>query len=206
MSKISKTKELTFGELRDVASGKIKRDLTPAEQEQVKKLQEASQKLIENFKINLPDFSGIHNMFKSPLGSMKVSTLNTRDYEAEAKQKVLTELMLEEYRVKRQKAKVVNPMFDFVKSEIHFAGKVIKISKGSNEYHVCRAVFSDPTKDWSWDEIVEKWGENPEMKKWQVIYNAAKQVNTKVAIETGIKDLLRVTTKTTSVNPTYIEN
>ena len=60
-------------------------------------------------------------------------------------------------------------------------------------------------KEWSWDEVLEKWGGNYEKKEnWRKVYNAGSEVNKKVAIETGIKDLFIVRKKTIFVNPKYL--
>jgi hypothetical protein len=95
----------------------------------------------------------------NPLEDVKVSSFNTRDYKAEANQKVLTELMLEEIRTRRQQAQLKNPVFDFATGHIHFGGKTIVIPQNTNQFYVCAAVFSKPKKIWDWEEIIEKWGE-----------------------------------------------
>lgn len=60
-------------------------------------------------------------------------------------------------------------------------------------------------KEWTWDEMLEKWGGNYEDKdNWRKVYNAGREVNIKVASETAIKDLLLVKKLTVAINPKYL--
>ncbi|MBN1915878.1 hypothetical protein JW796_02685 [Candidatus Dojkabacteria bacterium] len=59
-------------------------------------------------------------------------------------------------------------------------------------------------KEWSWDEIVEEWGESTENIDNKVVYRAGKRVNEKVAKKTDVKKFLIVKTKTIQVNPSLV--
>lgn len=102
------------------------------------------------------------------------------------------------------------PFFDPAKYSICFKGREIPIPRDSDQEGVCKVVLKDKfsmSKEWIWDEIFEKWGDDdPEPALWRKIYNAARTINTKVATKTTIDDLLIITTKTISVNPKYLKH
>ena len=61
-------------------------------------------------------------------------------------------------------------------------------------------------REWSWDELLDKWGGGYEEKnQWRIVYNAGREVNKKVAIETGVKDLFIVKKQTIKLNPKYLK-
>jgi len=91
---------------------------------------------------------------------------------------------------------------------IRFKGKEISIPPDTDQDSLCSVVIVNKKakkKEWSWDELLEKWGGNYEDKdNWRKVYNAGREINLKVAAETIVKDLLVVRTKTIRVNPKYI--
>lgn len=78
------------------------------------------------------------------------------------------------------------------------------ISPNSNESKLCEVVLKNTKsmrKEWSWDEIVEAWGDMSKDQDNTVIYRAGRRINDKVARKTEVKKLFIVTTKTIKVNP-----
>ena len=99
--------------------------------------------------------------------------------------------------------------YDDVACKISFRDKSIPIPQNTDQESLCRVVFADKnnvTQVWSWDEMLEKWGGNYESKDaWRKVYNAGREVNKKIAIETGVKDLLIVKKHTVTLNPKYLK-
>ena len=86
-------------------------------------------------------------------------------------------------------------------------GKETPIPPNSNMHYLCNVLFkhtNDKKKTWSWDEIVEEWGESAEDYKPRIIHTAGRGVNTKIAMNTTVKDLLIITLKTVQINPKYL--
>lgn len=85
---------------------------------------------------------------------------------------------------------------------LYFAGESILVTdrSQSREQELLRVLFTEPSRVWATDEILEKWGENKKMSP----YHAAKSLNKKVAAVTGITDFLIPTTKQIKINPSYI--
>lgn len=99
------------------------------------------------------------------------------------------------------------PKFNDDVSCLFFAGVEIAIPYNSDQRLICRTIFKNKTsrlKEWSWDEVLEDWGE-PESEKslWRRVYNAGREVNFKVAMETTVKDLLLVRKYSVKLNPKY---
>lgn len=91
---------------------------------------------------------------------------------------------------------------------IYFLGTLIKIPEDTNQEYLCNIIFKDliaMQKIWSWDEVLEEWNVVIEKEDWRKVYEAAREVNTKIATKTKIEDLLIATKKTVRVNPKYLE-
>jgi len=96
--------------------------------------------------------------------------------------------------------------FDPRTSKIKLLRKVVPIPKNTDQFELCSVIFKNQLskeKEWSNDEILEKWGSNFEKSQWRKVYSAAREINQKVATKTTIADLLLVTTKTVQLNPSY---
>jgi len=76
---------------------------------------------------------------------------------------------------------------------------------------VLKTIFSDDlSKEWSWDEIIENWEEKKSDYESPggaqvMIYNVGKNINKRVAAETGNKKILLVTYKKMKINPKYLK-
>lgn len=106
-------------------------------------------------------------------------------------------------------AKVSKPSYK--SGKLFFMDKDIYIPSNSLEDELCKVLFKNLQTmqiEWNWDQIVEAWGELIDYNhpQWRKIYSASRRVNSKVASETRIKDLLIATTKTVKVNPKYISS
>jgi len=89
----------------------------------------------------------------------------------------------------------------------------IQIPPNTNQDYLCRVIFSNQTamkKKWDWIEIIENkaWGDTEQKDNkdfWRKTYNAAHEVNTRIATEIGIKNfLLTKPTTTVQINPLYL--
>jgi len=88
----------------------------------------------------------------------------------------------------------------------------IQIPPYTNQERLCKVVFSSKNsmkKYWSWDEIIVHKGWNqPEFADdsdfWRRIYNAAGEVNTKIAVKTGVEDFfIKTPIGTLKINPIH---
>lgn len=163
----------------------------------------------------LSDLAGIARTIKLPefsfpeVGGKMIAV--THDYTKDREEAEIRRLTLEQLRSK--KPEFDNPEFDSKRSVLKFAGKEIIITKSvpSRQFLICKTLFQSMAsmrKVWSWDEMVESWNEDPEnygIEGGIKIYGPAKEINKKVAIETGIKDLLEVKTKSVCVNILYLK-
>lgn len=78
--------------------------------------------------------------------------------------------------------------------------------RGNDQKIVCSKLFrgrSSMLKEWSWDDVLDET--NSSKDEWRRIYNAGRQINSKVFQYTGIGDLLMVRTLTITVNPIYLQ-
>lgn len=114
---------------------------------------------------------------------------------------------LKEMVFKESKPPKLQPSYE--PPNILFQGKSIPITANTYQDSICSIAFKNKvamTKQWSWDEIFEERGElNPEKGWWRKIYMAGREINDKIAIQTGIKDLLIVKKRTIAVNPKYLK-
>lgn len=131
-----------------------------------------------------------------------------------AEEAELRSLMLEEYRNKSSNQSSTSPggsppSYDPQTSAISFSGKTVPIPTNTNQSELCKVIFENKTsvnREWSWDELLDKWGGGyDDMDQWRIVYNAGREVNKKVAIETGVKDLLIVKKQTIKLNPKYLK-
>lgn len=106
--------------------------------------------------------------------------------------------------LKEQNAKLVAPNYDPKSCTIYFANKPIKLRKNTQLADLCNALFSEPGKKWDWDEMLERWGEHNYTKDdWRKVYEAARGINEKIAINTGVKDFLDYDKHTVMLNTAY---
>lgn len=122
--------------------------------------------------------------------------------------RLLREVSAKLDNLSEQNAKLVAPNFDADNCEIIFANKRIEIPKNTNQAELVKSLFSEKdnlAREWDWSEMLEDWGYQTYGKEdWRKVYMAAREVNKKVAIETGVKDLLSVTKLTVGINSNYL--
>lgn len=61
--------------------------------------------------------------------------------------------------------------------------KEISIPYATNQYNLCKALFTYPKKRWELDELLVKFGELPSSKNWRIVYDAAVLVNKRVGFK-----------------------
>ncbi len=97
--------------------------------------------------------------------------------------------------------------FSMKTAKLEVEGKFISIPKNTDQFDLCKTIFKDELskeKEWPTDEILEEWGSNYEGNEiWRKVYNAAREINQKVAAKTTIEDFLFVNRYTTKLNPKY---
>lgn len=100
-----------------------------------------------------------------------------------------------------------NLSFDETKSLLKIDEAIVKLQKNSDQYHLLRIIFENKderSKQWFYSEIAEKFDALANLgdKKF---YNAAYQINQKIARETGLKDVFITTTQSIQINPKYLK-
>jgi hypothetical protein len=94
--------------------------------------------------------------------------------------------------------------FNKENSKITFADKLLKVPYDSNQYYVCKVLFSNTKKRWENDEIVEKIfpevGFEEVNKYWRKVYDAIRGLNEKSQQEFGF-DIVIFEAKTCRINP-----
>ncbi len=100
------------------------------------------------------------------------------------------------------------PKYDSSIQALIIDNVIIKTQDDSLENDLCKVLFATVEsieKQWSWDEIVEKWNESLDNFDPKKIYRAGNRLNKKVAEKTDIKELLIVSTKAIRVNPLLLK-
>jgi len=100
----------------------------------------------------------------------------------------------------------INLSFDEASSILNVGEKIVRITKMKDQYQLLRIIFEDKEeigKEWFFSEIAEKFDReaNFDNKKF---YNAAYQVNLRIARDVGIKDALITTNQSVRINPKYL--
>jgi hypothetical protein len=109
-------------------------------------------------------------------------------------------------REKISQSRFPPPTYNLLSHKVNFAGVEIQIPYNSDQDLLCKTLLKDKAsmnKEWSWDEVLEKWGDIALEKGWRTVYNAGREINGKIAAETTIKDMLLVKKLTIAVNPKY---
>jgi hypothetical protein len=107
---------------------------------------------------------------------------------------------------KESKNLKANLSFDEAKSILEIGNNIVRLRKGSDQFHLLRIIFEDKNelpKEWFYSEIAEKYdmGATFDDKKF---YNASYQVNQKIARDTPFKDALITTSQSVRINPKYL--
>ncbi len=105
---------------------------------------------------------------------------------------------------------LIEPNLAYIPPVLFFKGSQITVSEGLQD-SLCRVLFRNKRsmmKDWSWDEVLDKQvgteGTYDTTKDWRKVYDPGREINTKIAIETGIPDLLIIKKRTVRINPKYL--
>ena len=93
--------------------------------------------------------------------------------------------------------------YDSQQGLLLFNGKEIHIPANTDLEEVCKKIFKNPTaKRWTWEQVFKD--DDITANRQQKLYTASRGINTKVAKETTVKDLLIVKMKFTQINPKYL--
>ena len=167
-------------------------------------------------------FLFIHTLLAfEKLGYLKIEELytffwgeNPKDHAKDYKAKVsLNDLFYSDYYNESENKIIIHNegsgRIEFVDKILFFKNKQFNFSNSPNQYELLGTLFKDIQKEWNYDEIEEDWDptcyeERLKQKDyWKRFYNSAKEINKKIAIETGIKDFLLMDTKQVKVNTRY---
>ncbi|MFO0719005.1 MAG: hypothetical protein U0522_03195 [Candidatus Paceibacterota bacterium] len=92
----------------------------------------------------------------------------------------------------------IAPFFDEVNGHIFIDGKHVEIPLGSNQYVLCKKIFSQPLQDWTKEtDIIDSFYKDGK----RSFYDAVRLVNTKIKAELGIKEFLEYKASRTRIRP-----
>lgn len=125
----------------------------------------------------------------------------------------LTEALLDltafmkEHRTDKAKIKEIKYNHRF--TEIIIDNKTIKLRGNTNQSLLCQILLKEEgslSRRWEMMDLVETMGEKDfQDKDWnRTIYDAVRNINSKISYETGIKDFFILTMKTVEINPKYL--
>ena len=78
---------------------------------------------------------------------------------------------------------------------------VVQVPYATNQYELADAVFSQPTKRWELDELLEKFGDTEDFGNWRKVYDATLALNKR----TGLK-IVVYKDKTFRFNPELVSH
>ncbi len=90
--------------------------------------------------------------------------------------------------------------FDKKASAILVNDKKYEIAYASNQYYICKALFSNPKKRWEQDELLEAMGEDFASENSRTVYDASLAINRKVELK-----LIMYQDKTYFINPHLVD-
>jgi hypothetical protein len=97
--------------------------------------------------------------------------------------------------------------FDPVKAILYINSKEIKVQKFSDQHHLLRIIFEDKEglfKDWLFSEIAEKYDHADKTLPDKKFYNAVRQLNQKITIETHLANFFITKNQSFHINSEYI--
>ncbi len=110
-----------------------------------------------------------------------------------------------------EKARIIESPAKYENGILKFMGKEINFRNKPNQKDLLATVFEEPKKNWSYDEIQNKWDEMIKLEVidrpkdyWKKFYSAGDDINKAVAIEAQVKDFVIKNTKEIRINPKYI--
>lgn len=92
--------------------------------------------------------------------------------------------------------------FDTEKSILRIKDSEIKVQKFNDQYHTLRIVFTEPSKEWFFSEIAEKY-DNAKRLSDKKFYNAIYQINQKLKT-VGITDFFISTRQSVQINKRHL--
>ncbi len=128
----------------------------------------------------------------------------------ERRDMIIDELMEYIKKTGSSLAKIMTIEYNNASTEITLNDMKIKLRGNTNQSNICQIVLKSINtmqKLWEIEDIIEKMGESDSNNDWQrAIYDAVKEINIKILIETKgkVDDFFLLTMKTVTVNPKYI--
>ena len=142
--------------------------------------------------------------------SRLLNEIKSREKSSDLKKRYKKTLKQIESENNKSVTATTEPSYNSNTSEILFMGKKTPIPNNTNQDALCRILFKNKKtkiENWSAGDVLEKWGGGYDPKKdWRKVYNAGREINKKVAIETAEKDLLVVRKFSVRVNPKFLDS
>lgn len=97
--------------------------------------------------------------------------------------------------------KITRISFSKKKHTVYINDKSVNIPFATNQYYFCDALFSNPTKKWETDELLDKFGEQ-DLTKWHKVYDTMKLTNKRFIYMLPDK-LFIISNKRFQINPIF---
>lgn len=85
--------------------------------------------------------------------------------------------------IEKKQLTIKKIFFDKKRSMLVIDDNQYVIPYASNQYYICHALFSHPTKKWEYDELLEKLGDSSEQINTRKVYDVTLAINKKVGIK-----------------------
>lgn len=116
---------------------------------------------------------------------------------------IVQDAIAEYKKQKNTKAMPTKIQFNKKTSKIHIDNHTIEIPYASNQFYLCKTIFSDVKKRWEVDEILEAFGHDTVPENWRKVYDSMILVNKKTEIYMPAK-LIELKDKTYQLNPSLM--
>ncbi len=80
----------------------------------------------------------------------------------------------------------------------------VSLTYATNQYYLCKALFSAPKRQWETDELIERFGEQHNANSWRKVYDTMVSVNKKAAPFMQQKVIIN-NNKTYQINPDLLD-
>lgn len=102
--------------------------------------------------------------------------------------------------IKKEKPLPSHIEFNKKEGKLIIDNSEVDIPLDSNQYYLCKTLFSNIRKRWEFDEILEQFGENAVNENWRKVYDTMNIINKKASPFLPIK-LIELREKTYFINP-----
>jgi hypothetical protein len=98
-------------------------------------------------------------------------------------------------------AKKIAPFFDEINGKIFINNKPVEIPLASNQYVLCKKIFSQPFEEWTKEtDVIDNFYKDGQ----RSFYDAVRLINNKVKAELEIKDFLEYKASRVRIRPALV--